>query len=329
MPRRRPSFLPLLFAAVLLTLVTAVRQSVAVESPPDVPHATIALDDSQQPESQDIQDVIAPPATLSSLSPMMLSPDMTSEEMFSPDMMQPAIMQTTCPEPVGPLRAIWNLPVRMIDWVFHPPRRHRDMGGPLTRESWRYRPFGLGLFVGYINGGTLVDNWTGSSGGVFDGIRLSWDPGYYWGCEFRYATGSLGQWDSLLAQRTLQAADGKYNSHRDVKMDLWDFSLLYYPWGDAIWRPYALAGLGGSKLRFDDCMSEHWSQQVFAMPLALGLKYRYNSRLAFRFELADNIVFGTGRVDTVHHFSVTGGVELRFGGHRKAYWPWNPGRYYW
>ena len=315
MPRRRPSFLPLLFVAVLPALFTAARQSAAVEQPPDVPAATLALGDSRQPARSD---------------------SMTSEEIFSSgmvlpssDMMQPAMMQPSCPKPVGPLRAIWNLPTRIVDWMFNPPRRHRDIGCPLTRESWRYRPFGLGLFVGYIHGGTLVDNWTGSSGGIFDGIRLSWDPGYYWGCEFRYATGSLGQWDSLLAQRTLQAADGKYNSHRDVKMDLWDFSLLYYPWGDAIWRPYALAGLGGSKLRFDDCMSEHWSQQVFAMPLALGLKYRYNSRLAFRFELADNIVFGADRVDTIHHVSITGGLELRFGGHRKAYWPWSPGRYYW
>ncbi|MEA1951973.1 MAG: hypothetical protein U9N87_11350, partial [Planctomycetota bacterium] len=65
------------------------------------------------------------------------------------------------------------------------------------------------------------------------------------------------------------------------------------------------------------------------MPLALGLKYRYNSRLAFRFEMTDNIVFSSGPVNSVHHFSITGGLELRFGGTRKAYWPWSPGRYYW
>ena len=87
MPRRRPSFVPLLFVAVLLTLVTAVRQSVAVEPPPDVPDATLALDDSQKPEPQEI---VVPPATLSSLSPMMprpdIAPDMVSGGMFSPGM---------------------------------------------------------------------------------------------------------------------------------------------------------------------------------------------------------------------------------------------------
>ena len=27
--------------------------------------------------------------------------------------------------------------------------------------------------------------------------------------------------------------------------------------------------------------------------------------------------------------SLTVGVEYRFGGTRKAYWPWNPGKSYW
>ena len=57
------------------------------------------------------------------------------------------------------------------------------------------------------------------------------------------------------------------------------------------------------------------------MPLALGFKYRCNDWLALRFECADNIVFGRGSVRSVHDFSVTGGVEIRFGRSRQTYWP--------
>lgn len=217
----------------------------------------------------------------------------------------------------------------LYDYVFNPPERHRDTGLPLIRESWRYRPFGLSGLVGYIDGGTLIDDWTGSNSGTLYGFRLSWDPGYYWGCEFRYAITSMGRWDSARSLTALTADGGTYYPSNEVDMEIWDFSLLWYPWGDSTWRPYGLIGLGGATVRFDDCFANHWAPNHFAMPLALGLKYRYNSRLAFRFEMTDNIVFSSGPVNSVHHFSITGGLELRFGGTRKAYWPWSPGRYYW
>ena len=31
----------------------------------------------------------------------------------------------------------------------------------------------------------------------------------------------------------------------------------------------------------------------------------------------------------MHSLSLTTGLEFRFGGTRKAYWPWNPGLLYW
>ena len=39
---------------------------------------------------------------------------------------------------------------------------------------------------------------------------------------------------------------------------------------------------------------------------------------------------GSGLYDSVIRGGtvVTGGIEVRFGGPRKAYWPWNPGRHY-
>ncbi len=69
-----------------------------------------------------------------------------------------------------------------------------------------------------------------------------------------------------------------------------------------------------------------YNQISGSVPLALGLKYRCNDWMALRFECADNIVFGRGSVRSVHDFSITGGVEIRFGRSRKTYWPWNPDR---
>lgn len=223
-----------------------------------------------------------------------------------------------------------------------PPGRHRGLGQPLLRESWRYRPFGIGWFMGSMSGSTLIEDWTGQKTGYFGGYRLGWDFDHYWGCEMRLGFASVPMWDSQRAREAEQAAydaEGlgedderrdRYNRRRDTDVNVWDVSLLYYPWGDAAWRPYAMAGLGTSRIRFEDRLAQHWSKQVFGMPLGLGLKYRYNDVLALRFEVADNIIFGgSGGFETLHNLSVTAGVEVRFGGTRTAYWPWNPSRHYW
>lgn len=368
MPRRHPSFVPLLIVTVMLAHVAAVGQSDVAKLPPDVPKSRLALGDtSKSAASKSTKNSVLltggsevsaddsilprklnPPPSMP--APMAFGPDsamLGSEKMLPPaaepiatpetpaTAMQPGCPPAAncppanCPPPSGPLRTLWNLPVKTFDWIFNPPPRHRGLGQPLARESWRYRPFSLGLFVGYINGGTLIDNWTGSDSAAQGGFRLGWDPGYYWGCEFRFAACSMGQWDSADAIDFAELENGTYHSNRDVSMELWDLSVLYYPWGDSTWRPYFLTGLGGAQLGFDDSVGNHWSRQAFAMPIALGVKYRYNSRFAFRFELADNIVFGSGQVETVHHVSLTGGLEIRFGGQRSVYWPWSPGKQYW
>lgn len=330
--------------AVLLLL----GGSVLAESPPEVPDARLMLGKvllagGEEPVAE-LKPGAASPSMLRSM-PTAVGNGRVPAGFFGPHSLQPELISDGFPIPdgVGPpdcgpaacgplggnLAERLNFLPRMTDYVFNPPQRHRDIGQPLIRESWRYRPFGLSGFVGFINGGTLIDDWTGSDNGTLYGFRLSWDPGYYWGCEFRYAATTMGRWDSERALLALAADEGTYYPVQEVNMELWDCSLLWYPWGDSTWRPYALVGLGGAKISFDDCFANHWAQQHFAMPVALGLKYRYNSRLAFRFEVADNIVFSSGQVNSPHHFSITGGLEMRFGGSRKAYWPWNPGRNYW
>jgi hypothetical protein len=69
---------------------------------------------------------------------------------------------------------------------------------------------------------------------------------------------------------------------------------------------------------------------LLQMPIGLGLKYRHTSRLAMRVDLIDNIGFSAGQLDTMHNWSLTAGIEARFGGGRKRnYWPWNPSREWW
>ena len=64
-------------------------------------------------------------------------------------------------------------------------------------------------------------------------------------------------------------------------------------------------------------------------PLAMGLKYRWNDYFAWRLEFSDDIAYSWNPHNALHSLSVTLGLELRFGGTRKAYWPWNPGTSYW
>jgi len=245
-------------------------------------------------------------------------------------------------EPLGPLRPQPGHRVGgHLGSLFAPPAgRHRGVGQPLLRESWRYRPFSAGWFVGMVQGGPLIDDWVGGNRGLFGGYRLGWDYDHYWGCEMRFSFGNVSLDDSLRARNAQQAADdekgfaaddpfrNRFDRRRDATVGLWDVSLLYYPWGDAAWRPYLMAGLGTAGVRFIDRLSTRYDETTFAMPVAVGVKYRCNDWAALRLECADNIGFGD-TLNTVHYVSLTGGVEVRFGGSRMAYWPWRPGRHYW
>jgi len=221
-----------------------------------------------------------------------------------------------------------------------PPDRQGSLGEPLMFESWRYRPFSAGFFVGMLQGCALVDDWVGGNQGFFGGYRLGWDYHDYWGCEMRFGFGNVALYDSARAKAAQQEADDakglaaddpfrqRFDRHRDCTTFVWDVSLLYYPWGDSPWRPYLTAGLGTASVEFIDRLSTRYSETAFATPVAIGVKYRYNDWAALRFECADNIAFGNS-FNTLHHVSLTGGVEVRFGGSRVAYWPWHPGRHYW
>lgn len=213
-----------------------------------------------------------------------------------------------------------------LDLSRPPAGRHRGIAQPTRRESWLCRPLCAGSFIGMIHGGPLIDDWVSGGQGRFSGYRVGWDYHQYWGCEMRIAFGGVALCDSQRAMDSSEAVE--FNRRGDCIVHLWDVSLLYYPWGDATWRPYLMAGLGTAGIEFRDRLAILYKETTFAVPVAVGLKYRCTDWLAVRLECADNIAFGD-EFNTLHQLSFTGGVEFRFGGSRRAYWPWNPGRHYW
>ena len=196
--------------------------------------------------------------------------------------------------------------------------------------------------MGLMVGSPLIDDWVGMKEGFVGGYRVGWDFDHYWGCETQFAFASVGLYDSDRAKQAQEAADAllnlavddphltRFEQRRDADVSLWDIHFLYYPWGDATWRPYGSIGLGSVHVRFMDRLGNRHSKSLLGLPLALGLKYRCNDWLAVRVEVSDNMAFGGGPgFSTLHNLSATGGLEIRFGGTRKVYWPYSPGRHYW
>lgn len=260
----------------------------------------------------------------------------------------PLLSDPACP-PEGLEDPTWR---ERFSELIRPEGRHRDLGHPLLRESWLFRRFSAGWFMGMAQGGDLIEDRIGHGGefsggvtmkrGYIGGYRVGWDGDYYWGGELRFAFASAQVVDTPLAQAAQQAADTeagiadqdpwrrRFEHRRDASLLQWDADLLYYPWGDSQWRPYLAVGLGTGRIRLTDRLSRDYDSYLFTVPMAIGMKYRYNDRLALRADLTDYIALSGGSAfNTLHTFAATLGVEVRFGGTRTAYWPWNPGRHYW
>ena len=221
--------------------------------------------------------------------------------------------------------------------------RNRGMGRPMTNESWLFRPFSAGWFMGAMVGGPLIDDWLGISHGYTTGFRFGWDQNYYWGLETQFTYAEMGLWDSDRAKHDRRewyvdrgwdtddpALDRLVNTRRSMEVYQFAVSAMYYPWGDSRWRPYLSLGVGGTRMQYTDIFTTGGKQTFFVLPIGIGIKYHWNDWLAVRFECSDSIsVPGGGGLRSVHNVSFNGALELRFGGARTAYWPWNPGRAYW
>jgi hypothetical protein len=215
----------------------------------------------------------------------------------------------------------WFIPQGMIPF-WGPRTNERDRftghGQPLQGTSWLNRPYGAGWFAGGMMADRLIADHVNQGGGFYGGYRLGWDYDYYWGAEARIGAAEPG----IFGPRDIDLG-------RTDDILLTDVSMLYYPWGDSRWRPYATWGIGGANFQFRDEHGARFNHWLFDFPFGLGMKYCCHEWLVLRMELLDNLAVGGGGLATMHNVSVTGGVEVRFGGVRTSYWPWNPGRTIW
>jgi hypothetical protein len=195
--------------------------------------------------------------------------------------------------------------------------RHVGRGQPLVGTSWRNRPFNFGGELGTLWLTRSIDENVSRDIDTFGGFFAGYDFDHYWGAEWHF------DW-STPELKNSEAPD----AHRTDSLFSWNNSLLYYPWGDAKWRPYWRGGIGN--MRFDyplDDGSRH-DEWMLTFPLGIGVKYPVRRWLAARTELTDHITVNDD-YPTQHNVTLTFGLEWRFGAHPRSYWPWNPDRHIW
>jgi hypothetical protein len=198
------------------------------------------------------------------------------------------------------------------------PHRHVGLGQPLVGTSWRNRPWFFGTLVGGVMMDDLVPNRVYQNDTTLLGVRLGYDFDHFWGLETRWA----------YARPDL--ADGSGVRLPGAGQDYFtDVSLVVYPFGDARWRPYFLAGLGFQSFRFNDDRGHRISELTFEMPLGCGVKYFYGPWFSLRFDLVDNLSLGNSRLSGMNNVSLMMGGEFRFGGRRPSYFPWHSNTAYW
>ena len=187
--------------------------------------------------------------------------------------------------------------------------RHQGIGMPLIGESWRNRPWHGDFMIGGLFLDDLTADQTRSSDGTLTGARLGWDFDHYWGTEFRFAAS-----EPQLIGRSDQAS-----------VRYADVSVAYYPWGDARIRPFTSLGVGVNTVEFLAANGNPVNETLLSVPVSLGSKYYLKKWLSLRAEVTNNMAFGGKQLNSMFSWSVTGGVEMRFGGRQSRYYPYDAG----
>ena len=196
--------------------------------------------------------------------------------------------------------------------------RSAGRGTPLTGTSWLNRPYYVGADIGTVwltrPVSDELTNDTDMFGGVFGGC--DWD--HYWGTEL-----ALHRATPELINKSERDAE------RGDSMMEWTASVMYYPWGDAVFRPYWRLGIGATEIDFPDGTGHRQDEALWTFPIGIGVKYPFRRWLAARAEFADQLALGNSGLATQHDLTLTFGLEWRFGVHPRSYWPWNPSRHIW
>jgi hypothetical protein len=202
----------------------------------------------------------------------------------------------------------------------HSVTHGRDVGWgwPMRGTSWLNRPLYVGFTVGPMWLTSKPIPGVERDKDVIGAIFFGWDWDYYWGSEilYSYATPELRN----------TSVEGNPKSDRLVH---WDYSFLYYPWGDSTLRPYWRFGIGNTKFDVPFSDGRRRDEWLLSTPWGIGLKYPVRRWLTTRVEFNDQLSWSSGPIDTQHNLTLNFGLEFHFGGHRKSYWPWNPSDEFW
>jgi len=196
--------------------------------------------------------------------------------------------------------------------------RNAGLGVPLVGTSWLNRPYYIGADLGAI---WITDGVTENISRDLDfygGIFAGYDWDYYWGSE-------------LAVHRATPELKNEVarDARRGDRMLLWTASMLYYPWGDSMYRPYWRVGIGAMEIDYPTDSGSRRDEALWMFPIGIGIKYPFNRWLIGRAEFADQLGLGNSNVSTQHDLTLTFGLEWRYGAHSRSYWPWNPDRHIW
>lgn len=182
-------------------------------------------------------------------------------------------------------------------------------GQPLKSTSWLNRPYEFGLDTGAFVMTNSVNSNNDKNNDVLAAAHLGWDWDHYWGTQFRVA------WTTPELSSSIASTSRISND-----VFLYDLSLMYYPWGDSRVRPYWRFGMGLTDLDFVNPNGVREDDTLFTLPVGLGIKYQTKRWMAFRAEAVDYIAFGQNSANGMNNFTLTFGLEWRFGGRPTRDW---------
>ena len=183
---------------------------------------------------------------------------------------------------------------------------------PIHGTSWLNRPYHVGVSAGGFFMTQGVQDDVRNDNDLFGAIHLGWDWDHYWGLETR-----IGRATPEMINRNAPSAA------RNDALLITDISLLYYPQGDTVVRPYLRAGLGWTDFDYPNDAGNRTEASPFTIPFGMGVKWPVKRWLAARLELLDNMSFADSAVKMQHNFTLVVGMEYRWGAKPDTYWPWN------
>ncbi|HEX5472015.1 MAG TPA: hypothetical protein VFW73_09020, partial [Lacipirellulaceae bacterium] len=147
--------------------------------------------------------------------------------------------------------------------------RNVGMGIPLTGTSWLNRPYYFGGDIGPIWLLRQVKYDVSSDTDLYGGVFGGWDWDYYWGSE-------LGVHRATPELINANAPD----ANRGDRLMEWTACLMYYPWGDSVFRPYWRCGIGATQIDYPTDGGHRRDEDLWTFPIGVGLKYPIRHWLA-------------------------------------------------